>query len=60
MFDPTSFEKKDHIQDEFSSLIGEVAEKSNSMSCDIGEEKLVDKLENSFVPVAWPSVGFCF
>ena len=59
MFDPTSFEKKGSVQNEFSSLIGEVAEKSNSMSCD-GEENLVDKLENSFVPVAWPSVGFCF
>ena len=56
MFNPTSFENKDHIQEEFTSL-EEVAEKSMSTSND-SEDKLDDKLENFFVPFVWPSVGF--
>ena len=57
IFDPKSFEKKDCIQEEFTSLGEELAEKS--MSCD-SEDKLDDKFENSFAPVVWPSVGFGF
>ena len=58
IFDPKSFENKDHIQEEFTSL-EEVAEKPMSTSSN-NEDKLDDKLENSFLPVVWPSVGFGF
>ena len=53
IFDPKSLEKKDCIQEEFTSFGEEHAEKS--MSCD---NEL--KLGNSFEPVVWPSVGFGF